>query len=380
LKLTLSKSQAFFWIFSTSLFFYFFNYLLKWPLLAYFQVRGESSFGDLRVTFEQASCENLPSSPVSCSRFLYGESLRGLLKHFVLSEYSVQVLGCLLTIVFLYVWAAFASNYYHSFCNIISLGFIVLTPPVQLLLERGNIDIAIFVFVYLSWFLFQKNQIFLSFVLVTFLSLSKYYTIFMQFLLVLNRNKFVRILFAIIFLTTTVIVGGELSDSEKVSEIGETSVWASFGFRNIPRLLASEFGMNYTFALTAQAVIILFSIILVTLEHSRKNVNGKPSITYSSFSSWALVLYLTCYFVGTSYDYRLVFLLASSPLLLNKGTAKRNLLNSIFLMFIIMGCFWVGPVQLIGDILQVYFVAVFVSLLIRPIIESHFSIKEKRWL
>jgi len=76
----------------------------------------------------------------------------------------------------------------------LSVGFIVLlSPPIELLLQRGNLDAFIFILVFFSSILILRNKFFLSLLLLSVCSLIKFYTfpllVYLSILYTLKRRK-----------------------------------------------------------------------------------------------------------------------------------------------------------------------------------------------
>lgn len=342
-------------IFITS--YHYINFLLGWPLLRFFNLSGSEHFGDLRVTILGATCNHAGDLRSTCPEFLYGSPLKMALSKFPFSEQSLHLAAFILIFCFVVAWSLFISDVAHTNFQKLVLLSLCISPPFQFLIERGNIDLVIFSIVYICFFLFMKKYYALAFVFFAFAILAKYYVLPLVYLLVSFIQKGIRRKYVLLLLILTFLVYLDLSDISKTRSLAQTSSWASFGFQTLPHNLNSKFGISLSLVFFLEGFLILLVVSLNYLAGWKYLKNSNNSMM---FSHWAAVIYLSCYFAGISYDYRLIFLAAAAPLL-TKERIVTSVIHSSLLIIVFFGCFANGSIQTLGDLIQLYFVARFIS-------------------
>lgn len=332
--------------------FYSMNYLLNWPILRFFNMNGQSSFGDLAITIQGANC--LASGTKGCPEFLYGRFLGLALSHYPKSEISIMISGLGLMCIFITIWSIWLCELDLGFRSKLFLNFLFLTPPIQLLVERANFDIVVFCLLYFSFYFFKNKRTFLSYSLLVVAVLSKYYMFIIQFFHIVASQHLRRLWYLALsgFVAFEIILN--LSNRDQTSQVINTSYWASFGFLNVPSMLHNQLGMGFSVLVALQFLVMLITALSLERFLSRDQ-RFKHFSNLDLFGLWSGIAYLSCYLLGTSYDYRLIFLFGAVPFMLTHSVFSNYLLCSAFFLIAVTS-FMNGFIQLTADLLQIYVV------------------------
>jgi hypothetical protein len=366
------------------------HHLSNWWVLSVSGIRG-GDFIDLNAVLKWSDCfENIGTSVYkapdgACGGYLYGSTLLRFLDFIGVGASQTRIWGIALGVtlsVCLGVLAAFFTL--TRGVNPIMVGLVFSSPPIWLLVERGNIDLLIFIMVVLATMLFSRGFEMTSVTLIAATALFKFYTL--PLLLVLafvSEHKKYRIATLTIFLITAPIV---ISDYLMIQQNFPSTWFISFGLPAIGfwiNVLSEEFGFNsvnlkifsiYFLGLTLFVVGIAIAKIYI---FNQKNCFVPSSIFKRSQAlNDSIILYsgtivITCYLFGMNYDYRLVFASVSGLALLSIGDGIRSQRKIQYLLLISLwftsfsfglqnvsfGLFML--IQLIGDISLGLFMAIF---------------------
>ena len=162
------------------------------------------------------------------------------LKLGVHQRYSIYF-GILFLLLFYLAFFKFISIKSSKDLFIYTLG--ILSPPAMLAVERGNTDLLIFFFCFVYMILLKKNNSIsniLSYILIFFSSLIKFYPIFLVFIY-FKRNLLNKIFGISIFLIFTFYLIINLSDIYLVKENTQQTFFFSYGYNVL------EVGLNNIF-------------------------------------------------------------------------------------------------------------------------------------
>lgn len=249
----------------------------------------------------------------------------------------------------------------------------LISPPILLLMERGNIDILIFFGLTIaSTLLAQKSYLFAG-VLVNILGILKLYP-FVGLLIVITKEE-KRSKLLLITLVSFLAIGSVLKEVYLISQRSFTD-WnsLSYGALLLPKFILSAIGLDQT---SLYAVLFGIIIFYITLVFCKVHLLRQLSITFdyiqkrneleSLFSLFALV-FLATYFIGTSFDYRLVILF---PIFLTLYCAFDLIYERLILCLIILlmmyGSFSASHFGMVGLFLNIIadlFLSIFCSFLL----------------
>jgi hypothetical protein len=337
---------------------YLINLTLGWPLLAKSGLKGNRNFSDLSTTLQQVNC-----GQVTCPEYIYGEFFANMARKLKLIEVPTNLFGSVLALAFIISVSLLASSSLTRI-GLIAINLIGISPATLLLIERANIDILVFVLCMLASRVSKERLSVLSVSFLSIATLIKFYpliTLLQQGVMVLKTNVSKM---KSIFVLVMVIVTSYFTISNLIKESSDIPAnWnASFGF-SIGLLWLSfflrEMASKEVFIEPIYFPALGFCLILLVWIFLRLSKEKRFTVTSSALIRDPIFLTgLTCYVLGISFDYRLVFLLIPCARLLN---ANESLLVSKFLLLMVSSYFtttnfgistrfFYPGIQLIGDI------------------------------
>lgn len=303
------------WLFA----FFVFMQLTTWIPLRYWRIWGGGNFIDSQQILQWARCYKTHGNAVfrnygECPGYVYGSTLLRILSFSNLGVRQTQIFGYLF-MIFLAVTISLIINNIKKIKENPIILLIVLSPPVLLLAERGNFDIMMFSLVVLAALIFVKNhQIWALFPLAT-ATLLKFYTlpVFLVFFL-LNRNTRLKLttLFVAILVAARVLLDLKLVQSTFPSEFPwkfGSSIWARYlvqlDMRRVSEMIAHLSGLVI--------LALIVGPIYIYMKKSFKNPQNEPRQKQQRILFYVLaVTHMSCFLLGMSFDYRLIFLAMAS--------------------------------------------------------------------
>jgi hypothetical protein len=234
------------------------------------------------------------------------------------------------------------------------IGFLtVFSPPIMLLLERGNFDWVMITMIFAASFFKARGKEFTAFIILTFSALMKFYSFpLLIWFVIFTKSRKKRVAYLTLAICVLVQIYFDLN---KLNSINVGKWDASFGniiwsnyLRGMDVDISSIPGLMIGFVFTLSLMYLFY---LNRTRVKLKIAFEKVGSTFGYFSTYSLVTFVSCYFAGINFDYRLFFLLPL-PYFLNQYP------NSIWktFSFILFGLiFWlsfnVGQMQIVGDVL-----------------------------
>ena len=341
-------------------------YVLDWPLVKWSNFQGQMKFADLTSVLNSAICFDNQNGgittqatefalPENCS-YVYGKFLLLFLSKVGIPVSYANLIGTVLILaVSLIVLTGFLSNRFRLVRPLIQVFILLsaLSPAISLLMERGNLDSFCLILISLSAISTWKKRNFLGLLFLLMSALVKFYTIPLAIILTIYIFKNKRSYAAVI--CTTFVSIEVFIELLSLKDFLPKSDFASFGI--------TIFGMNLeriglplntltTFILGFLSILCMY-IFLKKLTPSlvaptfKGRFDEQVSLAYVFFST----VFLSCYFLGSSYDYRLVFLLLAASLYLMITPIKSDL--QIFLGICLILSTWLSfnssYLQILGD-------------------------------
>lgn len=301
------------------------------------------SFADLRAFTAQVSCaqQGIDYLQVNCdpwNRAIGNLDIWVRIFQFLnINETSTEIVGNIfqiLLILSIYSLAyAFRINL-ELRRNFILIILVSISPPIALLIERGQTEIIFFFLIIVSSFLVHSNRKFSAYLIIGFLSILKFYPIILLGLLLASRrikNTTTQIIFGLLVLissTGSIIytLRGELNHTaySPLSASLSEGYWRTFGVTVPPYLgiktindlniLESKIHFSRIQVQSFGFLIIVVVALILLFFHSRGKVFG-PNVSLiieeGTLRSIVLLfsLCLTCisYFLLSSYDYRMIY-------------------------------------------------------------------------
>jgi hypothetical protein len=316
-----SQFQIFFHCFFFFAFFAF-QQISGWKVLSISGWKADVNFLDLGLVVNSSQCYQTIGSAVykidsagNCA-YIYGSSLLRILNIFNIETKNTYILGWLFIALISVLLGVVTSVGFSPKSKIVRIfsALVFLSPPVMLLLERGNFDVLMIFILFLSSLAHAKNYTATSIALICLASLFKFYTLPIAFVLLLFlKNKFSVVFGLVTTLTTTFIV---LLDLNKIEHSFPSSLSGAFG----NQLLGSYFeiaGFDLTRIVRDAIGVILLILVLIILPRIRYlkrifpialNHQSPQARLYFIIEVFFFAAFFCCYFAGISYDYRLIFL------------------------------------------------------------------------
>ncbi len=361
--------------------FYLLQIKYSWPGLRISGILGPIKYMDQDAVLKSATCfERIGNEvyrtdviPRECGSYVYSVELLRFLNILKFPDLGAYILGTSflwLTVIVLCSIFFLTKNLKRIDTAIGLAAF--LTPGIWLLLERGNYDEAIFILAFVASLLLATKYQEAGLVLLLLTTLMKFYTlpIFIVSIFFLKR-KFSKFAFGIVSVLVTFYL---LSLINQIKTFPSTW-YISFGLDSLglyanlflqevistdlrlPRILISGIGLVF---------LVITYIYLYKCKHFTKlifNVDT-PKVSIQKLYLTMLGIFLSCFFAGMNYDYRLVYLavlIALTPVIFAPGGFK-NIITISGCCALALSTFSFGftgipglLVQLIGDVsLYVY--------------------------
>ena len=225
------------------------------------------------------------------------------------------------------------------------LSIAILSPPVILAIERGNIELVIF-FVLAAALIIYYYSSMTGFLLFIFASILKLYPVFAFAVLLKEQKKKFLVLFILACIICTGYVLVTLDDLKQIYLIQPPNAKSSYGLNVFwmglthPRLLNLQLSDNVITTFKVLSYIALILIFTGALIFSlRTNSNTFKQGEHLDAFRLGVGIYTGCFLIGTNYDYRLIFLIFTIPQLVawlrnkEKGTSFVPLITLLAIVF-----------------------------------------------
>ncbi len=379
----------------------------SWYGLRSTEIRGSSNYIDQKSILNSAECfktlginvYKLDTAPSECGGFQYSVELLRFLNVTRLSSIDSSVLGNVLMWLTIATMCSlfFIIRRYGKLDNAIAL-ISLSSPGIWLLLERGNYDEAVFILIVIASVLLTSKFQEVGIILILATVLIKFYTLPLYILsLFILRRKLSRNFFLVTSVPLTVYV---LFLIREVAAFPST--WfISFGLKSLG--LYAELVVNEKISEQFRIPPILSTLIGIFLlslflQYFRQiamkpafvekieNTNRMAKAVYTSL----LIVFLSCYFAGMNFDYRLILvasMIAISPAILTNNRFRSMMLFSgIISLWLSTYSFGLDGIselalQFLGDLTLYAFVATQLLLIYfvsKPYIAAKFKLIARR--
>jgi hypothetical protein len=242
-----------------------------------------------------------------------------------------------------------------EFWQVASLTTIYISPPLLLLVERGNTDSLIFALLTLLTSVRKKiGPIFFSTAL-AFLSYFKLFVVGAMVIVFCTERKWqLRIFHIALFATVLLALKDELPYIRNFTAV---TFWTSFGISVVPLGLAlvttAQISAIQSFAigLFLMAVIILFLSSLLNKRYIKLNTLNSLNLEEIRVVSMYFGVLLFSFLAGSSYDYRMVFLIPIMLLVTSEKSCIEWKKSFAMLIISVMYLSRLGVYSLVGDLL-----------------------------
>jgi hypothetical protein len=343
--------------------FYGVQVFLKWPLLKYWNIEVTGNLSDFQQTWRLQACNFRTNPDISfkCADntdpYIYGKIFGqfGKLKIFDAYISSIGYFTTFFSLLILVLITIVVCRGSHLALFYSTLIF--FSPPMQLLIQRANLDLIIACSIFISLYLLKHNRVYWSFVIIVVISLIKFYPIFILGVYFIRHATFARS--RILQVSSLAVLGLVVYEVSQVRENLPDPVWAGFGLKAnlfwMSKIFQSD--LFWVFGITAGAILIFF--ISFDSRPIRKRCVKILKMEFDSdlvFLSFSIVF--TFIFISVnSFDYRIIFLncafLFFIPYLSSKPDGKRW---SLIISLLLLGANWLSfnssnEIQMVGDFL-----------------------------
>lgn len=231
----------------------------------------------------------------------------------------------------------------------LSFLILVFSIPVLLVVERSNIDLIIFIFLFI---ISKSNNIFFNFLLITISSISKFYPILLSaaFIFQNNLKKIILYIFFVIllFLLITIYQWDSLvkifDNKDQISALG-MHVFSFFGVIDFFKNFSLEIS-NVNYSWVKYVFIFLFIVIpilffnikfykKIKLFFNNLKINEKSRFEERMFFLSSSII-LFCYFSLSNFVYREIFFLGLVPLIIALNIKNRDNFLTFFYILILV--------------------------------------------
>lgn len=328
-------------------------HIADWPNIKLWKLRG-GEFIDLSAIQDYATCfEDIGYSvynpgPLSdCHGFVYGTTLLRTFNFFGIALIQTQILGMIFLFILSASLALVLAKVSISVRALIPISsLIILSPPISLLAERGNIDVLMFAGIATSLLALSDKHWVMRLAILSFLTLIKFYSIPLLLLFLVKALRKNQILAAVPMFATVFF---SIRDLVQVTSLPQP-INAAFG--NLSLFYYLDWLGVTTSELTGH-ILGLFAvcacILILAYASSKLPWFFKREVTdYELIASLTL---LFCYYLGMNYDYRLVFVLLPIAIAMQHPSGKTTLLNALIVITsILWGSFNLFKWQFFGDV------------------------------
>jgi hypothetical protein len=265
----------------------------------------------------------------TCSGFNYGTTLLILLSIFPIDGEFYIAAALTVGVLAVFVLGYFLANTYNmSFWQRVLVSAAFFSPGTYLLFERGNLDLVIFLLIVTAAVLLGRGAFFPAYFVVVFATLLKFYALPLVIIVSLFSTTLrQRILTAVLSVLTLAWVFVDYSRGQILPVYGPVQfgypvldhyfVWFGLSLQPLPSLI----GFLAPWLVWALLVMIARKSgkgFQAELTKSIDNIHGDYAFVFTAITFCAM------FFVGLSFDYRLIFLaLAGVALILRCSFSRR---------------------------------------------------------
>jgi len=364
---------------------YLVNFFLAWPTTQWGDIsNGSYLFGDFAwLSGWSTGCSvdlafpNLVSVfsqvDAECPSFNYGTTLIVLLSIFPIAweHYIIAAITVGLIVVFT-LGFFLASEYRMSFWQKVLVSLAFFSPGTYLLFERGNLDLVIVLLILIAALLLGRGAFLTAYLVLVFATLLKFYALPLVIILSLFSNTLrQRIFTASMTLLTVALVFVDYSRGQILPVYGPVQfgypvlehyfVWLGLSLQPIPSFIGFL------------APLFIWVLLILIERRAGKGFQAMVRQSVTNLQAdyaflFTAIAFSAMFFVGLSFDYRLIFLAIAGIGLILKSTFSRKTKAALWvsLMIALWGSgaiggkfmfipdaikpFLVGGFQLAGDL------------------------------
>lgn len=305
-------------------------------------------FGDFKYIL---SCADFEVSDLDCKEYMYGRWLLVILSkasfvHPYPTETTLMIIAVSLLAVAHFIVAL--QNNIQRFLAVLLL----LSPPIALLIQRGNLDIVIFFLCWYSIKLFFDGHLHIGLALVIIASAIKIYPIALFLILLtiyLSKKKSIAVRIGWLFFAS-IIIWSSLIDIQNIPWL-PSDARNSFGLRILGEYITYVFsgsGKQMPPLLGSLLGGVFLGATIIFVKKFSKMSTQRTIITNQKTYIWG-AFFMCIYISGISVDYRLIFLLPVVAFVSDLKVRESTIL-SILLISVFYFSFPFEILQVLGDL------------------------------
>lgn len=347
---------------TTSIFLFFSAMqLTTWIPLRYWSVWGGGNFIDTWQVLNFANCYKEIGLDVyrtdvgDCSSYLYGRSLVQTMAFFNIGPELTQFVGYLFILVFAIVISSIflVENKY----DFVWLVIVLTSPPILLLVERGNFDILVLAGILLSTYFTRKKWEIAALLTIFIITLMKFYTAPLLILFILfGKSMKVRIIAVTLFIISILLISRDIQITESAYPHGASGqfgmkVWGEY--LNLYNLTSGSDTRNTILSGAVFALFCLIAILIYRFLPSKASFKLRGTTILKKVtdkSQLFITTFICCYLAGMNFDYRLAIL--ACAILAHVKTLEISKRQPYFLFLAL--CLWLsypsGGLEPLGDL------------------------------
>jgi hypothetical protein len=321
---------------------YLVNFFLAWPTTRWGDITTGYLFGDFEALFIWSNdCRINAGLPQlfsvysqieesdTCGGFNYGTTLLILLSIFPINGEFYVAAALTIGVLAVFVLGYFLANTYNmSFWKKVLVSVAFFSPGTFLLFERGNLDLVIFLLIVTAAVLLGRGAFFPAYFVVVFATLLKFYALPLVIIIsLLSQTLRQRILTAVVSLLTFAWVIVDFTRGQILSVYGPVQFgypvldhyfeWLGLALEPIPSLIGFL------------APWLVWTVLVMIERKAGKSYQTKLRQSIESLKEdyafiFTAITFCAMFFVGLSFDYRLIFLaLAGLGLVLSNSFSPK---------------------------------------------------------
>jgi len=304
---------------------------MGWFPLKYWAIAGPRPFVDLESVLGSADCYRnigfeIYTYPIGhpCA-YNYGSVLMRVISAIGVGKAQTLIIGLTFILIFsVFIGVAVNSLKLEKFKTFAFLSLVVFSPPVLLLFERGNLDIFIYFLILGAALSSAAGFSLLSLTTVLASALFKFYSI----VLFVFAATFQQLKHRIVLLAIAILAALQIYSDFKRGPGFINTEWTSFG-APVAGLYLKYLGITIPYFWSVilglmLLAIALLAVILISRNRTLLSIMDIDKIFSNNYFKqiyiFNLVTHITCYILGMSFDYRLIFLATSSVILVCGST------------------------------------------------------------
>jgi hypothetical protein len=332
---------------------YLVNFFLAWPTTRWGDITTGYLFGDFEALFIWSNeCRINAGVPQifsiysqieasdTCSGFNYGTTLLILLSIFPIDGEFYIAAALTIGVLAVFILGYYLANTYKmSFWQKVLVSTAFFSPGTYLLFERGNLDLVIFLLIVTAAVLLGRGAFFPAYFVVVFATLLKFYALPLVIIVsLLSTTLRQRILTTVLSVLTIGWVFVDYSRGQILPVYGPVQfgypvldhyfVWFGLSLQPLPSVIGF-FAPWFVWALLVLIERRLGRGFQTQLKKSVANLQGDFAFLFTAITFCAM------FFVGLSFDYRLIFLALAGVALILKSSFGRRVKVALWVSLLI---------------------------------------------